>query len=215
MRKSKAKTQFGICLRSDVCSCVNGNRHTSGVAHQTVIVILLGRDRPMWKQRPNGVDGVEPSRTPEPARPPVNGAVTESAARPQPATQDRAAIGKGIVVKGDITGADPVHIDGRVEGTIQIPSERVTVGKGGTVVGITGGAPCITAREIVVLGTVTGDISAGERVEIRAGASLTGDVTTIRVSIEDGAYFRGGIDIRREDPKTISAAARLKTVQPV
>lgn len=170
----------------------------------------------MWKQRPNAVGGAEPSFSPEAARPPVNAAGAEPAARPRPAAQDQGSIGKGIVVKGDVTGSDPVQIDGRLEGSIQIPGERVTVGKTGTVIGHSGGgAPCITAREIVVLGTVTGDISAGERVDIRAGATLTGNVTTLRVSIEDGAYFHGGIDIRREDAKTISAAARFEAVQPV
>lgn len=170
----------------------------------------------MWKQRPNAAGGPEPSFSPEPARAAVNPPAIDSAARSRPAPQDQATIGKGIAVKGDISGSDPIYIEGRVEGTIQIPGERVTVGKTGSVMGRSGGgAPCITAREIVVLGTVVGDLSAGERVDIRAGASLTGDVTTARVSIEDGAYFRGGIDIRREESKTIPAAARFEAVQPV
>lgn len=170
----------------------------------------------MWKSRTSTVGGDETNFTPEPVRPPVSQAPpVELAARPRP-MPDQATIGNGIVVKGDVTGADPVYIDGRVEGTIQIPGERVTVGKSGTVVGRAGsGMPCITAREIVILGTVTGDIAAGDRVDIRAGGSLTGDVTTVRVSIEDGAFFRGGIDIRREDPKTIPAGARFEVVQPV
>ncbi|HTX77788.1 MAG TPA: polymer-forming cytoskeletal protein [Terracidiphilus sp.] len=169
----------------------------------------------MWKSRSSAVGGSEQDFTPEPVQPPVNPAPVEVAARPKP-MPDQAMIGKGIVVKGDVTGSDPAYIDGRVEGTIQIPGERVTVGKDGTVVGRTGsGVPCITAREIVILGTVTGDIAAGDRVDIRAGGSLTGDVTTMRVSIEDGAFFRGGIDIRREDPKTMPAAARFEVAQPV
>lgn len=169
----------------------------------------------MWKPRSSAVGGAEPILTPEPVRPPVTPAPQEVVARPKPAPE-HAMIGKGVVVRGDVTGADPVYIDGRVEGTIQIPGERVTVGKTGTVVGRAGsGAPCITAREIVILGTVTGNVVAGDRVDIRAGGSLTGDVTTVRVAIEDGAFFRGGIDIRREDPKTIPAAARFEAVQPV
>ena len=170
----------------------------------------------MWKQRPNvyGRRGIVIHLLSRRGR--RNAASAESASRPRPPVQDQAMIGKGIVVKGDVTGADPVQIDGRLEGTIQIPGERVIVGKTGTVIGHAGGgAPCITAREIVILGSVTGDISAGERVDIRAGATLTGNVTTVRVSIEDGAYFHGGIDIRREDAKTISAAARFEAVQPV
>lgn len=169
----------------------------------------------MWKQRSSAVDGREPSFTPEPTHAVASAAVSEPA-RPKPPIPDQGAIGKGIVVKGDVTGADPVFVDGRVEGTIHIPGERVTVGKNGTVAGRMGsGAACIMAREIVILGSVTGDIAASERVDIRAGGSLTGNVSTVRVSIEDGAFFRGGIDIRREDPKTIAAAARFEAVQPV
>jgi cytoskeletal protein CcmA (bactofilin family) len=142
-------------------------------------------------------------------------APVEVAARPRHPAPDQATIGKGVVVKGYVTGVDPVFVDGRVEGSIQITGERVTVGKSGTVVGRPGSSmACIAAREIVILGTVTGNIAAGERVDIRAGASLTGDVTTVRVSIEDGAFFRGGIDIRREDPKTVSAAPLFDAVQP-
>lgn len=167
----------------------------------------------MWKSRSSAVGGEEPNLAPEPVRPPVNAAPPEVAVH-RPATPDQATIGRGIVVKGDVTGADPVFIDGRVEGTIHVPGEQVTVGKNGTVLGRPGGGPpCITAREIVIMGTVTGDIAAGERVDIRAGATLTGDVSTVRVSIEDGAYFHGGIDIRREDPK-VPTSAHLEVVQP-
>jgi cytoskeletal protein CcmA (bactofilin family) len=157
----------------------------------------------MWKQRSDEMGEGELKFAPEAVRSPAS-------------ATDQAIIGRGVVVKGDVSGADPVFVEGRVEGTIHVPGERVTVGKDGSVMGrADGSAPCITAREIVVMGTVMGDVSAGERVDIRAGGSLTGDVTTVRVSIEDGAFFRGGIDIRREDPKIIPAAARFETVQPV
>lgn len=168
----------------------------------------------MWKPRASAAES-DLSSTPEPVRPAPSAAQAEPA-RQRIAAPDQAVIGKGVTLKGEVTGSDPVFVDGRVEGAIHIPGERVTVGKNGSVVGRSGGgAPCITAREIVILGSVTGDISAGERVDIRAGATLTGNVTTVRVSIEDGAYFRGGIDIRKEDPKTIAAAARIEEVQPV
>ncbi len=166
----------------------------------------------MWIQRENtvAVPDSSLSPTPNPVRP-----ATSDGIRQRPGTPDLAGIGKGIVVKGEGTGVHSVYVDGRLEGSIQIPSERVTVGSNGTVVGRTGSVPCITAREIEIIGTVTGDIAASERVEIRAGGSLTGDVTTVRVSIEDGAYFRGGIDIRREEPLTIAVAARFEAVQPI
>ncbi|MFZ0392213.1 MAG: polymer-forming cytoskeletal protein [Terracidiphilus sp.] len=169
----------------------------------------------MWNKRANAEGESDFSLSSEPVRPASSGTSPEPA-RPRVATADQGTIGKGILVKGDVTGSDPMFVDGRVEGAIHIPGERVTVGKNGTVVGMAGsGAPCITAREIVILGTVTGDIAAGERADIRAGGSLTGNISTLRVSIEDGAYFRGGIDIRREDSQTISVAAPIEETQPV
>ena len=169
----------------------------------------------MWNKKTNSLSDDSPSFSPEPVRPVVNIPPLEPS-RPKVATPDQGTIGRGIVVKGEVTGSDPVFVDGRVEGAIHIPGERVTVGKNGTVVGKTGsGTACITAREIVILGTVTGDIVAAERVDIRAAGSLTGNVTTVRVSIEDGAFFRGAIDIRREDARTVPTAGRIEEGQPV
>jgi cytoskeletal protein CcmA (bactofilin family) len=125
---------------------------------------------------------------------------------------DQTSLNKGIVVKGQISGADPLFIDCTVEGTIHIPGERVTIGKNGHVIAVKGElGPCITAREIVILGSVTGSVFATDRVDIRAQASLAGDVSTARVSIEDGAYFRGGIDIRREEKPSEPPAAEAET----
>jgi len=169
----------------------------------------------MWNKRTNLVDENVAPLSPDPVRPAASVVLPEPARQRVP-TPDQGTIGRGIVVKGDVTGADPVFVEGRVEGTIHIPDERVTVGKNGTVAGRSGsGAPCITAREIVILGTVTGDITASERVDIRASGSLTGNVTTVRVSIEDGAHFRGGIDIRREDQKTMAETEKIEAMQPV
>jgi cytoskeletal protein CcmA (bactofilin family) len=141
-------------------------------------------------------------------------------ARPRPAVAqtDQTTLSKGIVIRGEITGVDPVYIDGTVEGTIHIPGERVTIGREGSVKSA-GPSPCILAREIVLMGAVTGNLTATERVEIRSEASLTGDVSTARVSIEDGAYFRGGIDICREQhpaqqPAEVPAALEFaETIQ--
>jgi cytoskeletal protein CcmA (bactofilin family) len=104
-------------------------------------------------------------------------------------------IGKGLYFKGEITGAESLFIDGKVEGAINLPGNRVTVGRNGQV-----GAN-IAAREIVVLGKVRGNVTASDRVDIRAEGALTGDVAAARISIEDGAFFKGGIDIRKPEPK--------------
>jgi cytoskeletal protein CcmA (bactofilin family) len=100
-------------------------------------------------------------------------------------------ISKGLFVKGEISGTESLYIDGKVEGTINLPGNRVTVGRNGQV-----GAN-VTAREVVVMGKVRGNVSATDRVDIRAEGALSGDVSAARISIEDGAFFKGGIDIRK------------------
>jgi len=99
------------------------------------------------------------------------------------------------VIKGEVTGSESLYIDGRVEGSINLPGNRITVGRNGVV------AANITAREIVVLGKVRGNLTANDRVDIRNEGSLTGDVIAQRISIEDGAFFKGGIDIRKPGQK--------------
>jgi len=141
-----------------------------------------------------------PGRPAEPERPttstPSAPAMTsnEPAAAPRPVTTttaDQATIGKSLVIKGEVTGSESLYIDGRVEGSINLSGNRVTVGRNGVV------AANINAREIVVLGKVRGNLTASDRVDIRSDGSLTGDVIAARISIEDGAFFKGGIDIRK------------------
>jgi cytoskeletal protein CcmA (bactofilin family) len=117
------------------------------------------------------------------------------------AAGDQAIISKGLFVKGEISGTESVYIDGKVEGTINLPGNRVTIGRNGQV-----GAN-ITAREIVVLGKVRGNVSATDRVDIRAEGALSGDVSAARISIEDGAFFKGGIDIKKADGKAVGVPA--------
>jgi cytoskeletal protein CcmA (bactofilin family) len=100
-----------------------------------------------------------------------------------------------------ITCSESLYIDGKVEGSLNLPGNRVTVGRNGQV------SANITAREIVVLGKVRGNVSATDRVDIRAEGSLNGDVAAARISIEDGAFFKGGIDIRKPDAKSAAASA--------
>jgi cytoskeletal protein CcmA (bactofilin family) len=106
-------------------------------------------------------------------------------------TQEQATIGKSLVIKGEVTGSESLYIDGRVEGSIQLAGNRVTIGRNGQV------SANINAREVVVLGKVRGNLNASDRVDIRNEGSLTGDVIAQRISIEDGAFFKGGIDIRK------------------
>jgi len=119
--------------------------------------------------------------------------VSAAPARPvtTASTADQATIGKSLVIKGEVTGSESLYIDGRVEGSINLAGNRVTVGRNGVV------SANITAREIVVLGKVRGNLTASDRVDIRSDGSLTGDGVAARISIEDGAFFKGGIDIRK------------------
>ena len=154
----------------------------------------------MWKPTNQPMTGA-PAATPtaEPQRP-----MTSTPSEPTPAaaprnatmnSQDQATIGKSLVIKGEVTGSESLYIDGRVEGSINLPGNRVTIGRNGVV------NANINAREIVVTGKVRGNLVASDRVDIRADGSLTGDVIAQRISIEDGAFFKGGIDIRKPGQK--------------
>src|ERR1043166_3600931 len=157
-----------------------------------------------------------PGRPTEPERIPLAApsapAVTETtASAPRPvsaSTADQATIGKSLVIKGEVTGSESLYIDGRVEGSINLAGNRVTVGRNGGV------AANINARECVVPGKVRGNLSASDRVDIRSDGSLTGDVIAARISIEDGAFFKGGIDIRKAGQKVNGEEKEIKTSTP-
>ena len=102
-----------------------------------------------------------------------------------------ATIAKSLEIKGEVICSDWLYIDGKVEGSISQPGGRVTVSRDAQV------AANIAAREVVVLGKVSGNIYASDRVDIRSEGSLTGDVTAGRITIGEGAFFKGGIDIRK------------------
>jgi len=108
----------------------------------------------------------------------------------------RTSIGRSLVIKGEISGAESLQIDGRIEGSIDLADQSVTVGAQGNV------AANISAREVVVLGKVQGNIECTERVEIRSAGSVTGDVVTHRITVEDGAVLRGGVQIRAVEKKS-------------
>ena len=157
---------------------------------------------------------VEPER-PSTTAPTIAPAISEPSAAPRPVTttttSDQATIGKSLVIKGEVTGSESLYIDGRVEGSINLSGNRVTVGRNGVV------AANINAREIVVLGKVRGNLTASDRVDIRSDGSLTGDVVASRISIEDGAFFKGGIDIRKagSKPEEVRVAAAASAPEAV
>ena len=172
----------------------------------------------MWT--PNKPGSPTP-QTPEPQRPtsPSTSFETSASTPARPAATapgvvpsgEQATIGKSLIVKGEVSGSESLYIDGKVEGAINLPGNRVTIGRNGQV------AANIMAREIVVLGKVRGNCQASDRVDIRSEGSLTGDVIAARISIEDGAFFKGGIDIRKPgvDAKTGAPTAGAPANEPI
>jgi len=163
----------------------------------------------MWK--PSQPESPTSTPTPEPTRPTAQPAVSHEPARSSSvsAAGDQASISKGLYIKGEISGTESLFIDGKVEGSIVLNGNRVTVGRNGQV------AASITAREVVVLGKVRGNVSATDRVDIRAEGAVTGDVSAARISIEDGAFFKGGIDIKKSgDAAAPAKSAAAATPEP-
>jgi cytoskeletal protein CcmA (bactofilin family) len=108
---------------------------------------------------------------------------------------EQATIGRSLRIKGEISGSETLYIDGTIEGKITMPESRVTIGRNGKV------DASIVAREVVIMGKVTGNLECSDRVDIRSEGSLIGDVSTSRISVEDGALLKGGIQVRSTDIK--------------
>jgi cytoskeletal protein CcmA (bactofilin family) len=120
-----------------------------------------------------------------------------------------AVIGKSVIVKGQIFSREDLTIDGEVEGTVELQEHRLTVGPNGKVMA------SVKAREIIVLGTIHGNVETTDKIDIRKEAKLVGDIRTARIVIEDGAYFKGNIDIVRPEAQRAAAPAAVPKPQPV
>ena len=117
-----------------------------------------------------------------------------------PASGELAQIGKSVVIKGELSGSEDLYVDGRVEGSIALKGNRLTIGPNGEVVA------SVEALGGVVEGKLKGDVQAGERVELRKSAVVTGDITAQRISVEEGAHVQGKIDVQGTEAK---AAAKV------
>jgi cytoskeletal protein CcmA (bactofilin family) len=111
------------------------------------------------------------------------------------ASLERSTIGRSLVIKGAVSGAESLYIDGRIEGVVNLAGQSITISTHGNV------AASISAREVVIMGTVQGNVECTDRLELRSQGSLTGDVVTQRISIEEGAVLKGGVQIRAAERK--------------
>ena len=102
-----------------------------------------------------------------------------------------AVIGKGVTIKGQIFSREDLTIDGEVDGSVELQEHRLTIGEKGTI------RADVSAREVVVLGSIHGSVEASEKIEIRKQASITGDIKASPIETEDGAYLKGSVDTRR------------------
>jgi len=110
-------------------------------------------------------------------------------------SREVAMIGKSVVIKGDLSGSEDLYIDGQVEGSIDLRHHSLTVGPNGNV------KAGISAKSIIIQGKVDGSLTASDRLDLRKSAVVTGDVTTQRIAIEEGAFLKGKVDIQKEAGK--------------
>lgn len=120
-------------------------------------------------------------------------------------TEGFAHIGKSVIIKGELSGSEDLYVDGVVEGTVELQSNSLVVGPNGQV------RAKVNAKNVTVQGRVEGNIRAAERVELRKSSVIVGDIATQRIAIEEGAYFKGKIDIQRNADNAASSKAEPRT----
>ncbi len=119
-----------------------------------------------------------------------------------PQTGEFAHIGKSVVIKGELSGSEDLYVDGNVEGKIELRNNSLTVGPNGNI------KADVTAKSVVIQGKLDGAVNAYERVELRKSAVVTGDLTTQRIAMEEGAFLKGKVEIQREAGKTATPASK-------
>jgi cytoskeletal protein CcmA (bactofilin family) len=135
---------------------------------------------------------------------------------PDAARGEIANIGKSVIIKGELSGSEDLYIDGQIDGAIEMKGNRLTIGPNGRV------KANVNARSAVIQGKLEGNVRATDRVDLKQSAIVLGDIATQRISIEEGAYFKGGVDIQREagkieaktEPKPSSVVAASATPAP-
>ena len=161
----------------------------------------------MWKRD----EAVKPTSQPTPAAP-VASNVQPSApvaqqAEPRRIERDLVNIGKSVVIKGELSGSEDLTIEGQVEGKIELKDHLLTIGPNGRI------KAQVFAKTVIVLGEVNGNVSASEKVEIRDGGSVDGDIISPRVAIAEGAHFRGSVDMQKKAGSSSASASTSSSVK--
>jgi cytoskeletal protein CcmA (bactofilin family) len=120
--------------------------------------------------------------------------VSTPVGRFEPEPRGQASIGKAVKIVGQIFSREDLYVDGELEGTVEALEHKLTIGPNGNI------KATVKAREVVALGSITGNVEATDKIDIRKDAKLVGDIRTARIIIEDGAYFKGSIDIVKPEP---------------
>ena len=148
----------------------------------------------MWK-RDESVKPAAPPATPAAAPSAVAPAAPQASEPRAQLGRDMVNIGKSVVIKGELTGSEDLTIEGHVEGRIDLKENVLTIGPNGKI------KAEVFAKSVVVLGEVTGNVTASEKVDIRDNGSVDGDIASPRVAIAEGAHFRGSVDMQRAGQK--------------
>ena len=169
----------------------------------------------MWK-RDEAVKPTTPAGSGAPPAPAVGAPPAAEAARmttpsdsPRGMERTTVNIGKSVVIKGELNGSEDLTIEGQVEGKIELRQNVLTIGPNGRI------KAQVFAKSVIILGEVTGNVTATEKVDIRDNGSVDGDIAAPRVAIAEGAHFRGSIDMQRTGTKAETKAdAKPAATQP-
>ena len=163
----------------------------------------------MWKRDESVKPATPPAQTPAAApSAPVATAPAASEPRAQQIGRDNVNIGKSVIIKGELSGSEDLTIEGQVEGRIDLKDNVLTIGPNGKI------KAEVFAKAVVVLGEVTGNVTASEKVDIRDNGSVDGDIASPRVAIAEGAHFRGAVDMQRQGVKTAPATKPSSPAAP-
>ena len=160
----------------------------------------------MWKRDESVKPAAVPAQTPAtaPSAPVAAAPIAETRAQ---LGRDMVNIGKSVVIKGELSGSEDLTIEGQVEGRIDLKDNVLTIGPNGKI------KAEVFAKAVVVLGEVTGNVTASEKVDIRDNGSVDGDVASPRVAIAEGAHFRGSVDMQRAGQKAQQPQQQAKPAE--